>query len=124
MTDADRSGWSNGWVTAPAFDEEHPEELSYRPFPLAPLLTATASINEPVISRMVAPDVAKILQHIDQPWTVPQMHFLPGEQTAEVIWAQQFAGQPLQPTDLGRSDGAPEVPTRLIPRSVKTSLED
>jgi uncharacterized protein YcbK (DUF882 family) len=123
MTDANRAGWSNGWVTAPAFDDEHPEELSYRPFPLAPLLTASASINEPVISRMVAPDVAKILQQIDQPWTVPQMHFLPGEQTAEVIWAQQFQGQPVQMNDAGRSEGAMEVPTKLIPRSVKTLKE-
>jgi hypothetical protein len=40
LNDANRTGWSNGWVSAPAYDEEHPEELSYRPFPLAPLLTA------------------------------------------------------------------------------------
>ena len=29
-----------GWAPAPEFDEDHPEELSYRPFPIAPLLTA------------------------------------------------------------------------------------
>ncbi len=123
MTDANRSGWSNGWVTAPAYDDEHPEELSYRPFPLAPMLTASASINEPVLARMKAPDVAKILQQIDQPWTVPQMHFLPGEQTAEVLWAQQFQGQSVQLIDHSLSDGAQDVPTKLIPRSVKTTAQ-
>ena len=124
LNDAGRSGWGNGWVTAPAYDDEHPEELSYRPFPLAPLLTASASINEPVLSRMVAPDVGKILQQIDQPWTVPQMRFLPGEQTAEIIWAQQFQGQPVQLVDSSLNDGAEDVPTRLIPRTVKTTPQE
>ena len=35
------------FVPATAFDEEHPEELSYRPFPIAPFLTATASGDDP-----------------------------------------------------------------------------
>ena len=35
------------FVPAPAYDEEHPEELSYRPFPIAPFLTATASRRRP-----------------------------------------------------------------------------
>ena len=40
------------FVPAPAYDEEHPEELSYRPFPIAPFLTATASVDDPALARM------------------------------------------------------------------------
>jgi uncharacterized protein YcbK (DUF882 family) len=123
LSDASRFGWGNGWVSAPAFDEEHPEELSYRPFPLAPLLTASASINDPVLSRLVAPDVAKILQLIDQPNAVPPMTFRPGQQTAEVMWAQQFQGQPVQLADAAFGDGSEDVPTNLIPRGVKTQAQ-
>ncbi len=124
MNDANRTGWSNGWVTAPAYDEEHPEELSYRPFPLAPMLTASASINEPVLSRLSAPDVSKILANIDKTWTVPEMQFLPGQQTAEVMWAQQFQGHPVQFVDASLAERGENIPTNLIPRSVKTSKLD
>lgn len=34
--DADEAG---RWASTPEFDDDHPEELSYRPFPVAPLLT-------------------------------------------------------------------------------------
>ncbi|MBX9925675.1 MAG: DUF882 domain-containing protein [Hyphomicrobiaceae bacterium] len=123
MSDALPPGWGNGYAAAPAFDEEHPEELHYRPFPIAPLLTATASINEPAIARMVAPDVVKVLDLIDQPSAVPPMRFLPGRQTAETMWAQQFKGQPVEMTDSSFGDGAEELPTKLIPRGVKTTPE-
>jgi uncharacterized protein YcbK (DUF882 family) len=123
MSDIDRPGWGNGWATAPAFDEEHPEELSYRPFPLAPLLTASASIDEPVLSKMTAPDVARILAVLDAPGIVPPMSFRPGQQTAEVMWAQQFQGEQVQLADATPADGSEDVPTKLIPRTVKTTQE-
>ena len=35
-----RFGWGTpGWVAAAEYDDEHPEELAYRPFPIAPYLT-------------------------------------------------------------------------------------
>jgi len=113
-------GWGNGFAAAPAFDDEHPEELHYRPFPVAPLLTATASIDEPSISRMTAPDVVKILDLLDQPSAVPPMRFLPGRQTAETMWAQQFKGLPVAFADASFGDGTEDLPTKLIPRGVKT----
>ena len=54
------------FVPAPAYDEEHPEELSYRPFPIAPFLTATASADDPALARMVHPDLNKTLEMLDQ----------------------------------------------------------
>ena len=85
-------GWSNGWVQAPAFDDEHPDELSYRPFPIAPLLTATASADDPALSRMTHPDAVRTLELLDGIDAIPPMKFRPGLQVAALRYAQQFAG--------------------------------
>jgi hypothetical protein len=51
------------------------------------------------------------------------MQFLPGQQTAEVMWAQQFQGQPVQMVEASSAEGTEDVPTPLIPRTVKTSSQ-
>jgi uncharacterized protein YcbK (DUF882 family) len=79
-------------VAAPEYDEEHPEELSYRPFPIAPLLTATASVDDPMLAVMVHPDIAKVLELLDQPETVAPMRLRPGVYEAEAMWAAQSKG--------------------------------
>jgi uncharacterized protein YcbK (DUF882 family) len=38
-----RFDWGSAWLQAPAYDEEHPDEDSYRPFPITPFLTDNAS---------------------------------------------------------------------------------
>src|SRR5690606_13548056 len=50
LPDAARFGWGDGWVQAPEFDEEHPEELSYRPFPIGPLLTAADGSSDALLA--------------------------------------------------------------------------
>lgn len=124
LSDADRAGWGTGYASAPQFDDEHPEELSYRPFPIGPLLTTTASINEPALSRVTQPDLVKVLQVLDSPSIAPPMSFRPGQQTAQVMWAQQFSGQPVEITADDGQGGTEDVPTRLIPRGVKTVSQD
>jgi hypothetical protein len=97
LTDAATSDWSEGWIAAPAWDEEHPEELSYRPFPLAPLLTASASPDDPVLTKLEHPDVARTLDMIDQEATILPMAFHPGQKAGELLWAQQFKGAAVNP---------------------------
>ena len=58
-------------VPAPEYDDEHPDELSYRPFPIAPFLTATASADDPALSGMVHPNLAKIIETLDQDNVAP-----------------------------------------------------
>ncbi len=79
------------WTSAPAYDDEHPDELSYRPFPIAPFLTDTA--NTPLMSDLVHHDVARTVELLDQPGSVPPLRFRAGEQTARLLWAQQFTGE-------------------------------
>ena len=102
-------GRDTSFVPAPAYDEEHPEELSYRPFPIAPFLTATASVDDPALARIVHPDLAKTLEMLDQAASVPPMRLRPGSQTAQLLWAQQFKGEAINLSsliDLDRADGS------------------
>jgi hypothetical protein len=80
-------------VPAPEYDDEHPEELSYRPFPIAPFLTATASADDPALSVMVHPNLGKILETMDQENVAPPMRLRPGVHAAELLWAQHFKGE-------------------------------
>lgn len=114
------SGWGSGWVPAPAFDEEHPEELSYHPFPVAPLLTTSASADDPVLTRLEHPDVARTLDMIDDNGEIRPMRFRPGQQVAQVMWAQQFQGRAVALPASAEPSGASSE-RALADRKVHTS---
>jgi uncharacterized protein YcbK (DUF882 family) len=101
-------------VAAPAYDEEHPDELSYRPFPIAPLLTASASADDPALVQMVHPDLGKVLELMDQPESVPPMRLRPGVYQAELMWAQQSKGVAVDLSQLNEESGAPRAPSRKV----------
>jgi len=121
MMDIDAANWSGGWAPAPAFDEDHPEELSYRPFPLAPLLTQSASVDDDAFGGLVHPDVARTLDLLDEDQIILPMRLRPGRQVAEVMWAQQFQGQAVNLSALERTDAPRPMPAGLASRSVRTS---
>lgn len=93
LSDAGRFDWA-GWIAAPAYDDEHPEELSYRPFPIAPYLTDTA--DQPVMGEFVAPDLARTLETFDQLDGAPTLGFRPVPALATFMQAQQFTGQAIK----------------------------
>ncbi len=104
-------------VPAPAYDEEHPEELSYRPFPIAPFLTATASADDPALAGLVHPDLPRILEMMDQENTAPPMRLRPGIQAAQLMWAQQFKGEAVNFSSLldsGSPPAGPQLPNRKV----------
>jgi hypothetical protein len=111
------------FVPAPAYDEEHPEELSYRPFPIAPFLTATASADDPALARMRHPDLAKTLEMLDQAESIPPMRLRPGSQTAQLMWAQEFKGEAINLSSLIDLDAAPAAPAPLTNRTVHTRAQ-
>ncbi|MEZ5854475.1 MAG: DUF882 domain-containing protein [Hyphomicrobiaceae bacterium] len=121
MSDINRFAMG-GWIAAPAYDEEHPEELSYRPFPIAPYLTETA--EQPVMQELVAHDVGHTVEMLDQPDRAPVLRFRPTAATASLLWAQQFTGSAIGINKL-RSAQAADAPLpsgiALRNRSVKTS---
>jgi uncharacterized protein YcbK (DUF882 family) len=101
-------------VAAPAYDEEHPDELSYRPFPIAPLLTATASADDPAFIQLVHPDLSKVLELMEQQESVPPMRLRPGVYQAELMWAQQSKGVPVDLSLLNEESEAPRAPSRKV----------
>jgi uncharacterized protein YcbK (DUF882 family) len=122
ITDMSPESLGNGWVQAPEFDEDHPEELAYRPFPLAPLLTETSSAHDPQLAgQMQHPDVAATLDVLDDIGAIAPMKFRPGQQVAQVIWAQQFQGKAVYLDALMEIDQGRLLPKGLENRQVKTS---
>ncbi len=113
---------SSGWVSAPAYDEEHPEELYYRPFPVAPLMTATASPDDAALITMVHPDVASTLDFIDDEGSVLPMQFTPGHQMAAILWSREFSGTAIKSGQalVSERNGTDKSP--LPNRSVRTSM--
>lgn len=94
------SGVEPGWVAAAAYDEEHPDELSYRPFPVAPLLTATASADDPVLADMRRPDVARTLEYLDHVSPALPTRLRPGLAVTRLILpndTQAFRGKAINP---------------------------
>ncbi len=113
-----RFAWGGtGFVAAPAFDDEHPEELTYRPFPIAPFLTNSAS--EPLMSELIAHDVARTVEFIDQAASIVPLRLRVGEQQVRQMWAQQFTGAAIG-IDKLREAQAP-MPQGLQKRAVRTS---
>jgi len=107
------------WVPAPAWDEEHPEELSYRPFPIAPLLTA--SPDEPLMADLVHHDLARTLDLIDQPGAMLPLRFRSGEQLAQMPSAQQFTGAAVGIAKLEAAKAQVPAVSGLQSRTVRTS---
>ena len=121
ITDMSPDSLGNGWVQAPEFDEDHPDELAYRPFPLGPLLTETASAHDPSLAgELQHPDVAATLESLDDIGAIAPMKFRSGQQVAQVRWAQQFQGKAVYLDALKEIDQS-RLPAGLENRQVKTT---
>lgn len=120
VSDMSPDSLGNGWAEAPAFDEDHPEELAYRPFPLAPLLTDNAEARDAPLADLQRPDVAATLDALDDRGSIPPMKFRPGQQFAEEMWAQQFQGKAVHAEALMELAQRPP-PSGIESRSVQTS---
>jgi hypothetical protein len=113
--------WRSGWTTAPEYDEDHPDELSYRPFALAPLLTETASFDDPALATMVEPDPAQVMDLLDDEGTVLPMRFGTGQLQTAMAWAQEFSGNAVHLEPMAAEARPSNVaPPQFASRSVKT----
>lgn len=99
----DRFNWAPGmvavlderaWTSAPEYDDDHPDELAYRPFPIEPLMTA--SLDDPNLSRLSKPDNSKTLELLGEAGTIPRMRLRPPQQLAQLMWRQEFSGTAVQ----------------------------
>jgi len=82
----------NGWSAAPGYDEDHDSELSYRPFPIAGLLEADPSVNNPVLAKLSKPNLAVAHKAIGEDDGL-RMQFRPRLQVAEMLWSDDRNGR-------------------------------
>ena len=111
---------AEGWAPAPEFDEDHPEELSYRPFPIAPLLTQSASADDEALVKIVHPNLERTLDLLDDKQIVLPMRLRPGDQVSGMLWAQQFQGSAVD-FRAHETDPAGAAASGLTSRQVKTT---
>jgi uncharacterized protein YcbK (DUF882 family) len=121
MAGGQMPGWGNRWIATPAYDEEHPEELSYRPFPVAPLLTETSSADDPVLAQMTAPDVARTVDLIDLAGAILPLRLRPGLAVTERKWALEFRGEAVNPAALAALMVGGDEVTGLVSHPVRTA---
>jgi uncharacterized protein YcbK (DUF882 family) len=120
VTDMRPASLGDGWAQAPAFDEDHPEELDYRPFPLAPFLTDKPTARDQPLAEMQAPDVAATLEVLDDVGGVLPMKLRPGKQLAESASSDHFQGKAVHSEALTELDNS-RIPTGIASRQVQTS---
>jgi uncharacterized protein YcbK (DUF882 family) len=120
VSDMSPDALGNGWTEAPAFDEDHPEEMAYRPFPLAPIMKDSATSRDEPLVELQHPDVAATLEVLDDVGGVVPMKFRPGKQLAEEMWAEQFQGKAVHLEALKEIEQS-RMPTSIENRAVQTS---
>jgi uncharacterized protein YcbK (DUF882 family) len=120
VSDMSPDSLGNGWAEAPELDEDHPEELAYHPFPLAPLLSDTAAGRDLPLAEMQHPDVAATLEVLDDVGGIAPMKFRPGRQLAEAMWSEQFQGKAVHLEALMEIEQS-RLPAGIANRPVQTS---
>ncbi|MET0408203.1 MAG: DUF882 domain-containing protein [Hyphomicrobium sp.] len=108
----------NDWAQAPSYDDDHPDEMAYRPFPLAPFLTDQPMARDQPLAAMQAPDVAATLEVLDDDGSIIPMKFRPGQQLAEAMWCDQFKGKAVHAEALKELEDS-RLPAGIASRSVQ-----
>ncbi|MFT3729916.1 MAG: DUF882 domain-containing protein [Hyphomicrobium sp.] len=121
-TAGDTSAPAGGeWAQAPAYDDDHPDEMDYRPFPLAPFLTDKPTARDQPLAPMQAPDVAATLNVLDDAGVIEPMKLRPGRQLAEAMWCDQFKGKAVHAEALQELEQNRIAATGITSRQVQTS---
>lgn len=87
--------------SAPDYDDDHPDELYYQPFPVLPLMTETPMASVDLSDPDAELSLPKVHLMFAEARDMLHMQFEPGLQFAELFWAQKFQGSAVK-TDLKR----------------------
>jgi uncharacterized protein YcbK (DUF882 family) len=86
---------------APDYDEDHPDELDYQPFPVLPLMADTPVASMDMSGEEQEPNLQKVHMLFGEPREMLHSQFQPGLQYAQLYWAQKFQGTAIN-TELKR----------------------
>jgi uncharacterized protein YcbK (DUF882 family) len=76
----------------PEYDEDHPDELDYQPFPVLPFMSDTPVANMDMTTEEVGLELSKVHVMFSEPREMLNTQFQPGLQYAQMYWAQRFHG--------------------------------
>jgi uncharacterized protein YcbK (DUF882 family) len=116
---SETADWRSGWASAPEFDEDHPDDLAYAPFPLGPFLTETESFDDPALAVLVHPDASKTLEVLDDEGSAPPLSYGAGDLKTAMTWAQEFSGEAINIGAM-QAPAREAAPPQLFARAVKT----
>ncbi len=112
ITDSGPVQGQGRWVSAPEYDDDHDDELSYSPFPVLPLMSDTSVSYDTKIIKMTAPEHDKVEYLMGEPTKMIPLRFRPGLQYSQMLWASDFQGKAVKNImeNSGGSRGTPQYP--------------
>lgn len=78
--------------TAPDYDDDHPDETAYQPFPILPFMADTPIASMDLGTPEEEFSLAKVHLMFAEPKEMLNTQFQPGLQFAGLFWAQRFRG--------------------------------
>ncbi len=79
-------------ASSPDYDEDHPDELDYQPFPVLPLMSDTPVASMDMTAGGAELELSKVHMMFAEPREMLNTQFEPGLQYAQMFWAQRFRG--------------------------------
>ena len=79
-------------AASPDYDDDHPDEENYQPFPVLPLMSDTPVAGMDMMSGSSELELAKVHVLFTEPREMLDTQFQPGLQYAQMFWAQRFRG--------------------------------
>lgn len=76
----------------PEYDDDHPDESDYQPFPVLPFMSDTPIASMDMTAGGGELELAKVHVMFSEPREMLNTQFQPGLQYAQMFWAQRFRG--------------------------------
>ena len=95
-------------AASPDYDDDHPDEENYQPFPVLPFMAETPIASMDMMTGGSELELAKVHVMFSEPREMLNTQFQPGLQFAQMFWAQRFQGTAINTAvkRLDRDDGA------------------
>jgi len=79
-------------AASPDYDDDHPDEENYQPFPVLPFMSDTPVAAMDMTTGASELELAKVHVMFAEPREMLNTQFQPGLQYAQMFWAQRFRG--------------------------------
>jgi uncharacterized protein YcbK (DUF882 family) len=108
-------------AASPDYDDDHPDELNYQPFPVLPLMSDTPVANMDLSDGAAELELPKVHVMFSEQRDMLNTQFQSGLQYAHMFWAQRFRGSAVNTAQqrLDRDGSDEPIRTAQAPRTPK-----